>query len=175
MHELANEIAGSAPLRGITPLATVYGLSCLREMVPEDITSERSSELIVAIALSELVGMSELFQMAPLSCNQSWHQALTKAMNARETDSRHSDIDLGISLMRATLPNISLRSYEDTLEARVQLRDELLAFRHWLSEQTRHTKSDFSSTETARLVRGVTESVRDLEICRQPIFKRSNV
>jgi hypothetical protein len=41
----------------------------------------------VAVAVSEIVGFHELFQMVPLSSDVGWHRALSFAMSQRQ----HSD------------------------------------------------------------------------------------
>jgi hypothetical protein len=161
MNELADEIADAAPLRRIKPFSTPFCLSCLRELCPEDILK---SKIAIGVAISEIAGFNELFQMTPVAGNLAWHRALSIGMTARDSEGSQADAPtLGISVLKAILPNIELRSFEDTLEARVQLRNELLAIRYWLSHQAQQGKMGAPQSEISKTARQIAVSVKDLE------------
>lgn len=113
--------------------------------------------------MSEIVGFLELFQMTPVGSDRGWHRALTASMAARQPARNNAQaIGSGMSVLREALPNISLRTYEDVLEARLQLHDELVAFRHWLSQQVKQGKAGCSATELSKTAHQIALSIRDL-------------
>ena len=107
MHDLANEILGDEALGKLGLFSTPFGLSCLREHYPEDIAK---NDLAIAIAVTEVVGLVELFQMTPLATDRRWHRALSVAMDSRQPVGSQASVGiLGTRVLHKILPKRGIR------------------------------------------------------------------
>jgi hypothetical protein len=165
INDLAQEIEDSLS-EGLDLFSTPYGLTCLRENYYGDIAA---NTLAKAVAVAEMVGIVELFQMIPITSDKRWMNAFMVAQSAR--DSRDSSDEtraaaLGMAVLNQLLPRIELRTFEEVLEARYHLRDELDAFRHYLREQAkalRVSPPDVKEPSIKRRAREIARSVEQIE------------
>jgi hypothetical protein len=175
MSELADAIKDQPIIGRLRPFQTPYGLSLLRENYPEDMVDYHPA---VATALSEIVGLTELFSMIPITDQLAWFQAYQAAMSARKPStklSRESRAhELGVAVSRHALPDIEFKTYNDVLDAKDACRDEQQFWEHMRSEarEIRNASDESGAQAIQRAANNVTNSLNDLERKLSDLSKR---